>query len=294
MNEYDQLLARGGLSLERLATLCRVVDAGGLTKAAGGDVSRLSLYSRQIKDLESFFSLPLVRKVGRVAVPTAHAKAIAASVRAHLKQLQAHVGAEVQLGPFVLASSQSLQEWYLAPRLVRLGKALGNRTIRLMVMRSREIAEALEDHRLDMALIRHDALPPGMKSKPVMKLTYALFAPKTLAAGATPRKVIQNLPLAIPLGGRLREQVEQAARKAGLTLKIGLEASSFTLCADAVNRGLYAAILPSIAESALDADRVVKLPLPLTMDLARNIVAAWHPAAPDGGWKTMVKLLASS
>jgi ribosome-associated protein YbcJ (S4-like RNA binding protein) len=37
------LLQRKGVSLERLLTLCRVVDAGGIAKAAGGDLSKLSL-----------------------------------------------------------------------------------------------------------------------------------------------------------------------------------------------------------------------------------------------------------
>ena len=50
MIDIATFLAQRGLSLERLGTLCRFVDAGGLSPAAGHDHARVSQYSRQIKE----------------------------------------------------------------------------------------------------------------------------------------------------------------------------------------------------------------------------------------------------
>ena len=61
----DDLLQHSGLSLDRLQSFCCVAEAGGVTKAAKGDPARQSLFSRQIKELEEFFGVELMRRSGR-------------------------------------------------------------------------------------------------------------------------------------------------------------------------------------------------------------------------------------
>jgi DNA-binding transcriptional LysR family regulator len=296
MNEYEQLIARGGLSLERLVTLCKVVDEGGLAKAAGGDISRLSQYSRQMKDLESFFGFALLCKIGRVAIPTTKARELAGAVRIHLKTINGFIGEEASLMPFVIGASQSVIEWFIAPRLGRLRASLNNRPFTLMVMRSREVAEALEDHRLDLGLVRKDALPPGLGTKPIFDMSYALFAPKALVGKQDARTLLETIPLAISMGGELRRQVGEATAKEKITMNVALQFTSFSLCADAVRRGLCAAILPTIAEASLDSQAVVKLPLPFKVEPSRKIVAGWHRASSldaQATYKSLLRILGS-
>jgi DNA-binding transcriptional LysR family regulator len=288
MNEYEQLIARGGISLDRLVTLCRVVDEGGLAKAASGDISKLSQFSRQMKDLETFFGVTLLRKVGRVALPTPKAREIAGAMRAHLKTLHSFIGSDVSPLPFIIGSSHSVIEWYIAPRLDRLRKAIGNRPLSFIVMRSKEVAEALEEHRIDLGLVRKDALPPGLVTKPVLDMDYALFAPKDLAGKQDGRTILKNAPLAISLGGELRRQVDAACAKEKISPNIAVEFTSFSLCADAVRRGLCAAILPIIAESSLDSQAVVKMTLPFKVAPSRKIVAAWHRSGGEMPMKSML------
>ena len=64
MNKFDRLFDISGLSLDRLRSFLRVVEAGSLTRAALGDVTRQSQYSRQIKELEGYFGTALTRRVG--------------------------------------------------------------------------------------------------------------------------------------------------------------------------------------------------------------------------------------
>ena len=65
MDTFAQMLSKGGLSLDRLNNFCRIAEAGGITKAAGGDPGKQSLYSRQIKELETFFGTELKVRRGR-------------------------------------------------------------------------------------------------------------------------------------------------------------------------------------------------------------------------------------
>ena len=57
MNEFARLFTVSGLSLDRLRTFLRVAEAGNLAKAAKGDATQQSQFSRQIKELEAFFGV---------------------------------------------------------------------------------------------------------------------------------------------------------------------------------------------------------------------------------------------
>ena len=283
MNEYDQLIQQGGLSLERMATLCRVADAGGLSKAAGGDVSRLSLYSRQIKDLESFFGLPLTRKIGRNVVLTKAALDLAAKLRGQFKELSAfREKAGISSPTLLIGASHSVFEWWLWPQLSGLAKVLPEGTcIRAVALRSKDLVDAIESHVLDLGFVRTDAVPANLKSKSVFTMGYSLFVPQCLQpTGKRQNELISQLPLAMSMGGQVRERIEQAALRSGVTLDIRLECPSFTLAARAVLTGQYAAILPDLAESAFIGHPVTKLAVPFDGVAPRKIALTWHPLTP--------------
>jgi len=291
MNDIDALLSRGGLSLERLATLCRVADAGGLSKAAAGDVSRLSQYSRQLKDLEAFFGVALTRRVGRTVVLTDTARELAGRVRGQFKELACFREAEGgDMPSFGIGASHSLLEWWLWPRLEALTRALpaGSR-IRTTVMRSAELVQAVEEHALDFALVRADAVVRGLRSKPLVSLSYALFVPRSLVPPkSTGKGIFAHLPLALATGGQFRALIEASAARAGVELDIRLECPSFTLAARAVASGVYAGVLPDMAAVAFRNLPVTQLALPLPGIPPRPVVLAWHPRTPESRLKSML------
>jgi DNA-binding transcriptional LysR family regulator len=294
MNEYDALIHQGGLSLERLATLCRVADAGGLSRAAGGDVSRLSLYSRQLKDLESFFGAALTRKVGRTVVLTEGAHALAAKVRGQFRELAAFREEAGMSAPVLhIGASHSICEWWLWPRLGALANAsAGDSHIRMMVMRSADLVHAVENRVLDIALVRSDAVPRTLKSRPAFSMPYSLFVPQRLNPGkALTADFWNRVPLALSLGGQIRERIEAGAAGAGINLGIRLECPSFSLAAKAVASGAYAAILPDLAQTAFTGHRVKTWPLPFPGVSPRKISLAWHPQAPASRLKLLQRVL---
>ncbi len=297
MIEFEKLLAGGGLSLERLATVCRVVEAGGVARAAAGDPSRLSLYARQVRELEEFFGVALTRRQGRTGVPTDAARRLAVLAREHLGALEQFRAAEQAAPPrLALAASQSVLEWFVAPRLRAITRALppGSRLV-LLDLRTREVAAAVESREVDLGLLRWDAVPASLTRREVAKLGYALFVPDKMARGRKAgaardtsagdrrerpvRELLAELPLAVSLGGSFREQLEVAASRAGVTLNIALECASFTLAAAALRAGTHAAVLPDVAEATLgrlgDGAKVLRIPLPFEAEPVRRLAAAW-------------------
>ena len=276
MIDIATFLAQRGLSLERLGTLCRFVDAGGLSPAAGHDHARVSQYSRQIKDLEAFFGVPLLRRVGRAGVPTDTARRLATLVRAHVGALSDFAAAERRAPQRVtLASSHSVLEWWVMPRMDAMRAALpSGSSIVLLDLRTREIAEAVETRQADLGLLRADAVPAGLMRTQVARYGYALFVEAALVRGRSARDLLRGLPLAVSMGGQFREQLEDAAARARAPLNVALECSSFTLASTAVFSG-YGAVLPEIAVAAFRGGRVACLALPFKPDPARSLVAAW-------------------
>jgi DNA-binding transcriptional LysR family regulator len=59
---FENLFAQSGLSLERLKTFREIVAVGGITAAAGNDSNRQSQYSRQLKELERYFGVELLKR----------------------------------------------------------------------------------------------------------------------------------------------------------------------------------------------------------------------------------------
>ena len=59
---FENLFAQSGLSLERLKTFREIVAAGGITAAVGNDSNRQSQFSRQLKELERYFGVELLKR----------------------------------------------------------------------------------------------------------------------------------------------------------------------------------------------------------------------------------------
>ena len=120
MDKYETLFNRGGLSLDRLRNFVLIADAGGLSLAAERDPTRMSLFSKQIKELETFFGVALTRRQGRTLLFTEAGNQLAQLARGYLSGLedfqQACQGVPQTLS---IASGNSVLEWLLLPKNAR-------------------------------------------------------------------------------------------------------------------------------------------------------------------------------
>jgi len=281
MDMFSQMLSKGGLSLDRLNNFCRIAEAGGITKAAGGDPGKQSLYSRQIKELETFFGVELKVRRGKGIVLTDAGQQLARLTRAHLIGLADFQRTARNMPQSIsLGSGNSVIEWILMPRMATLSKALPGAQFDCFADRTRAIVSRLLDLTLDVGIIREDAVQRPLKSTPLTTLTYSLFVPKRLSPGVNAdnlRKRLGQIPLATAMGGQFRDTLEVGAGKLGWRLDIVMSCSSFTQAARLVLSGDYGGVLPGIARVDFDASRIIEIPLPFLKNYSRRLCVVWNP-----------------
>jgi DNA-binding transcriptional LysR family regulator len=258
MKNFDRIFDVSGLSLDRLRTFLRVVEAGNLTKAARGDQTKQSQFSRQIKELESFFGVALTRRVGRQIEITEEGHRLALVIRHQFRELddfrEAMAGRSVSVR---FGSQGSIIDWLLVPRLSDMSNALGNAMIELEQLRTLDVVRALSDGRLDFGIVREDALPAETKRWRLGSVGYALFAANALWKGsATVQDVIGKAPVADLLpGGQFPTRWQEWLAKEKLRPQVLARVSSFTDLARVVQAGHAAAVLPEMAAVDFDPKR---------------------------------------
>lgn len=255
MNQFDNLFAISGLSLDRLHTFLQVVEAGNISKAAAGDTSRQSQFSRQIKEMEAFFGVALTRRVGRRIEITEEGNHLALLIRRQFRELndfrESMSGRSVSVR---LGSQGSIIDWLVLPRIAVIHQTLGNAMIEMEQMRTLDIVRAVADGRLDFGIVREDALPKDLKRWKLGEVGYALFAVNALWKGRDSlEEVIRKAPMIDLLpGGQFSTRWQTWLEKEKIHPKIIARVSSFTDAAKPVQAGHAAAVLPKLA--AVDFD----------------------------------------
>ena len=182
---FADLLARGGLSFERLQSFCLVAEAGGVTKAAEGDPARQSLFSRQIKELEEFFGLELVRRKGRGVALTGAGERLCALAREQLQALsdfkKAAAGQSVEL---TVAAGDSVIQWVLLPRLAALREKLPGASFKILNLPTAEITRRLREGTVDLGLVRAGSVARPLRSGSLGIMDFSLFIPAKLVPRA--------------------------------------------------------------------------------------------------------------
>ena len=188
------------MSLDRLQSFCLVAQAGGVTKAAKGDPAKQSLFSRQIKELEEFFSTELIRRKGRgVALAEAGERLniIARECFASLSEFKSECkGRPVEV---VIGTGDSVIQWLLMPRLAEIRQRIPNVRLKFLNLPTTDAVRPLADGLIDFALVRKDAVTRPLEARPLGVMDYSLFIPAPLAARSGRSdglKPLDGLPLA--------------------------------------------------------------------------------------------------
>ena len=278
---HEVLFAKSGLSLDRLRVLVAVANAGSIVKAAGDDPVRQSQYSRQLKELETFFGQKLTERKGRTLNLTPSGQRLANLSReqfnalAHFKSENGQMPLTVRIG-----AGESLIKWLLIPNLGHIKTARDSVNWRFANLQTPEIMERLLDQRLDFGLVRGVEETPPLKSARLGRLSSALFVPKkmTVAMPARPETAITQLPMAILEGrSRMRQMIEDACRKAGRPHSIRFECASQPEIAVVVRHGLAAGILPTLAGDTFAGSDVQMFDLSRMKVFDIELSLVWNP-----------------
>jgi DNA-binding transcriptional LysR family regulator len=134
-----------------------------------------------------------------------------------------------------------------------------------------EMIEHLQDGSLDLAIIAKEPLARQFATTPLGSIEYALFIPKKLGNGSNLREALRDHPMALPIGGRVREAVIKYAGE----LKGGtLGTTGYLNGLASVKAGHYASVLPTLAARDLGSS-VFSLQIPESVIPKRQIVLVW-------------------
>lgn len=273
MNDFDRLFSLSGLSLDRMRSFLMVAEAGNQSKAAKGDATKQSQFSRQIKELEGYFGIPLTRLVGRRIEITPEGLRLASLIRRHFLDLEDFREAMNNRPVCVRIGTQaSLIDWLLLPKLSACREALGGSLIELEQLRSAEIVRGVADGRIDFGIVRESAIPPELKRWKIGRIGYALFAPVSVwNTSRTVEDALRGTPIGELLpGGQFSTHWREWLALKRIAPQVTVRMPSFVHLARMTRELGVASVLPLIAQVDFDEEKILGKPMPWKND--RQIV----------------------
>jgi DNA-binding transcriptional LysR family regulator len=280
---FENLIGKKNFSLDRLATLCEVAEAGSIGAATGGNANQQSQFSRQISELSQFLGVALLDKHTKPHRLTKEGEQLSRISRNYLSALEDFVaGCQNQPAKIVIGAGESLIQWALIPSVLpRLREALPDANVIFRNLQSDPIIEAIQNGEIDLGFVRKNAVPKTLKSAGDFPLGYRLFVPKKFRPsfkGPVTLDQLTRFPMAVlEGGGQFRSTLDRLAAEAKVSLKLVTECSSSTQVALLVARKECCAILPTFARSQLDKESIEDYPVDGLKSLERTLCFAWNP-----------------
>jgi len=268
-----------GVSIDRLNTLCAVVEAGTIVAAAGPDLNRQSQFSRQLKELEKALGLNLFDRTGKALHPNATGRRVALATQTFFGALDDVVdAAEARAETIRLGAGEALLRWLVMPHLGEL--MAGDPPLRFEV-HSLATEAALREvlaGSVDLVIVRTDAVPADLQSEVVKTVQYILALPRALLPSREAAEVFEGRPLPfaeLAGDGFFAKTVQTTATALGLNLRPVLKAQTFSLLISAVESGSAAAFLPEIAARSLPEQNFARVSAEGMGALTRQLSLAW-------------------
>lgn len=273
-----------GVSLERLQTLCWVAAAGSIASAAKGDPNRQSLFSRQIKELETALNLNLLDRSSSPHRLTADGLRIECFAREMINGIERVLEeAAGRAAPVSIGAGESILQWFVLPLL---SPALANGTLRLRCenLRSREVVEALRHGRIDLGILSANHPAADLESRRLA--SYGLIAigrPGVLPTGdRTGWADLTGQFMAILEGASdLRRRLDHLRLEATGGPRLSLECTSYPQVIEVCSAGKLIGLVPGIAKGAAQQAGLAVTEIRELRDLEFEIVLMWNPVTAD-------------
>lgn len=279
---FNELFGKGGLSLDRLQTLCEVAEKGSIGEATKGDTNRQTQFSRQISELEKFFGVELLNRESRPYRLSEEGRQLSKLSRDYLGGLsdfKARCGDRpVKL---VIGAGEGTIQWLLLPMLEKFTDHLPNASISMKSLRTLDIIKGLIDGDVDLGFVRKTAVVKPLKSTGKWQYGYRLFIPRRMRKKLEEKVSVSQLasiPLALIGGqGEFRRQLDGLVKDASIDLDVRLECSSHAQVATAILSGKYGGFLPNFATRMLPEAKIGNYEVSGFENLKRQLVFAWNP-----------------
>ncbi len=280
---FKSFISRGGLSLDRLHSFLELAEAGSISKAASGDLSRQALVSRQIRELEEFFGTELTYRSGKTLVLSPAGKRLALLIREQFQDLNDfHLEQKKQAKLFSLGAGASLLEWLVIPAASKIRRALGGPSLRLSSQRSRDLVEHIRDGRLDFAVVREDAIPEALPKSPITQVKFHVCVSRRLVGAQHKSRLdtlsyLQTLPFAaIAGGGQLDQTFRQAMSENSTSFTPVFECDSLLQVRELIVQGACAGLLPSMGTHGLAEQEILVREFVPMKNYGRGLALHWN------------------
>ena len=268
-----------GVSIDRLLTLCAVVDAGTIVLAAGPDPNRQSQFSRQLKELEKALGTPLFDRVGKTLQANETGRRVALAAQTFFGALDDVMNVAVARAETVrLGAGEAILRWFVMPHLSEI--MAGDPPLRFDVHNlTTELAlRELLSGSVDLVIMRTEAVTDNLQSQEIKTVQYVLAIPRTLLRSREGAEVFEGRPLPfaeLAGDGVFVKTVNATATALGLNLCPVLQAQTFSLLVSAVESGTAAAFLPHVAAKSLPEERFALVSAEGMSALNRSLSLAW-------------------
>jgi DNA-binding transcriptional LysR family regulator len=258
-----EIFTKDGVSLDRLQTLAKVVQAGSIVQAAKGEPTTQSLISRQLTELEQALGVVLLDRTKKPYQPTQVARRLAETCERFVREV-----ADVSLGENVKKSIKvGAGEWVIRELLVPLigkqSKQLVGVSWMMHNLTSQKIQEGLAADRLDVGVASNLITEGAVQVKELPSYGMRLLLP----AGETPDKRgwkrLTTLPVVVLEGhGAFRKFLADCEKTQGIQLQIGAECTSYPQAIDLAKAAGWAVFVPELGWKQREewAKRNQKLP----------------------------------
>jgi LysR family hydrogen peroxide-inducible transcriptional activator len=272
------------MELRQLLTLLAVVEEGSFTAAADALHTVQSNVSGQVRQLEAELGVPLVVRSRRGAVPTEAGRFVldrARRIRRELELIGEDLAAlaGLRLGRATLGVVGTASRWLVPALVTQLRDEAPGVRLRISEGASERLMGDVAAGELAQAVVTEPVRDDRLEALHLLDETLVGLAPAGVVTGPEGLALaeVARLPLILPLSGNpLRDEIESAARSAGVELDVRIEVEGIRLIAELVAAGTGTAILPETALPQLDG--LVRFEIP---DLPpRRLALVWDRRTP--------------
>jgi len=269
-----------GITIDRLQTLCSVVESGTIVVAAGPDPNRQSLFSRQLKDLEKALGTTLFDRAGKTLKLNENGRRVVLAAHTFFGSLDDVINAAVAASEtVVLGASEAILRWLILPNLGEL--MAGDPPLRFEVrsMPSEGALKEIQIGHIDLAIIRTEVMSEDLESEIIVPIQHVFAVPRTLLRTKEGAEVFEGRPIPFAeLGGDpfFAKTARATAKALGLNLLPIIQVESFSLLMSAVESGNAAAFIPTIAARSLPEQRFAQVSAEPMKEMDRSLSLVWY------------------
>ena len=280
------------MDIKSLQFFLQVAQARSFSKASAVLGITQPALSRQIRRLEEDLGQSLLHRDGRGIALTAAGRLFMARAQAMVEHMQ---GAKSDLanlrgeprGTVTIGLPPTMSQALLPGMVRRIRNAYPRIHLRVMQALSGELNEWLLDGRIDAALLAKTAAKQSRYAEVLaVEDQYLICAGSESTAKDIELAGLANVELVLPSSGHgLRTVVEDAARQAGVELRVVLEIDSLPALVRMAEEGIACTVLPKYTVSAqlragtVCARQIVNPPIRRTLMLATSNPKLLSPAA---------------